>query len=368
MGEGKTTTIARTGHQARGTLYGLALRWTVGLAAALGSLLPGIARADIPMTYLRTRGPAANPIAHLGWGLIGVSLFVIAVIAISVFIGVMRGRPREPLDENGHPPVRRGANGMPWLYIGVGTTVVFLIGCAVWTFIVLAETSAPPGGDPPSITLDITGHQWWWEAQYHKKGQPKRTFVTANEFHIPVGQPVRIRLRSDNVIHSFWVPELAGKTDVIPGQTNQAWLEAYQPGDYRVQCTEYCGLQHAHMALHVIAQPARQFQAWWNQQIKPAAAPTTAAEQRGRRVFQGHCAVCHTVRGANFFAEGQLGPDLTHVMSRRMIGAGLVPNNTGHLAAWIANAQALKPGVDMPTMNLTSQQLVDVVSYVNSLR
>ncbi len=339
--------------------------WLAGLAAICLAALPAVARAGAPLEYLSTEGPAANPIAVLGWGLLIVSMVVITVIVVSVLIGVLRRRPPEPLDEAGRPPLSRGGNGMPWLYIGISSSVVVLLGCAVWTFVVLAETAQPP--ERPVLTVDVTAHQWWWEVQYHQRGGAERSFVTANEIHIPVGKPVRVRLRSADVIHSFWVPALAGKTDVIPGMVNKAWLEAQKPGVYRGQCAEYCGLQHAHMAFQVVAQQPKTFKAWWKDQVQPAASPVTAAERRGRMDFQGRCSICHTVRGAGFTAAGQLGPDLTHVASRRMIASGLLPNTTGNMAAWIANAQALKPGTGMPTMDLQSKQLLDIVSYVQSL-
>lgn len=333
--------------------------------ATLLMLLPCSVRAASPMTYLLSAGAAAHPVMRLAWGLLAVSVIVILVITAFVLLGVLRKRPAMPLDAAGRPPVSHGGNGLPWIYIGVGISSVVLFGCTVWMYVVLAAVAQPPGD--PKLTLDVTGHQWWWEVRYRREGQPGRTFLTANEIHLPVGQPVRVRLISDNVIHSFWVPQLAGKMDVIPGQTNVAWLEADKPGVYRGQCTEYCGVQHAHMALQVVAEDGQKFKAWWDHQLQKPKPPASAQARRGQQVFQSHCSVCHTVRGAGFSAHGIVGPDLTHVMSRRRIAAGTLLNTTGYLAAWIANAQALKPGVEMPTMDLTSRQLVDVVAYVKTL-
>lgn len=328
-------------------------------------IMPGAALADFPMTYLdHTAGPAANRLANLGWGLLGVSLFVILFITLAVLIGVLRNRWQEPEGPFGGPLISPGPSGLAWIYLGVGVSILALLACAVWTFFILAAIAAPPGN--PEVTLEVTGHQWWWEVRYRKAGEPARTFITANEIHIPVGQPVRIRLIGADVIHSFWVPQLAGKTDVIPGQTNLAWIEADQAGVYRGQCTEYCGLQHAHMALHVVAQAPGEFKAWWDHQLRDAAPPISPEAQRGQQVFEQHCSVCHTVRGLGG-SHGQLGPDLTHLMSRRMIAAGTLPNTTGYLAAWIENAQALKPGAAMPTLALPSSELLAVVSYVQTL-
>ncbi|HET8701133.1 MAG TPA: cytochrome c oxidase subunit II [Nitrococcus sp.] len=331
---------------------------------AIALLLPCAAWADYPMTYLGgTAGPIANRLSNLGWGLIGVSLLVAIFIALAVPVGILRNRAKGYEGRVG-PPVSHGGNGLPWVYIGVSVSALLLIGSAIWTFFVMAATAAPPGN--PKITLDVTGHQWWWEVRYRKEGEPKRTFLTANEIHIPVGQPVRIRLIGVDVIHSFWVPRLIGKTDVIPGQTNLAWIEADSPGVYRGQCTEYCGLQHAHMALHVVAQTPEKFKAWWDHQLQDAVPPTSPAARGGQRIFEQHCSVCHTVRGLGG-NHGKLGPDLTHLMSRRMIAAGTLPNTTGYLAAWIENAPSLKPGVDMPTLALPVKQLQAVLSYVQTL-
>ncbi len=330
-------------------------------------MLPCSAFAAPPLTYMLSSGAPAHPVMRLNWGLLAISVIVVLFIGFSVLFGVLRKRPSMPLDAQGRPPLLRGGTGLPWIYIGVGISTVVLFGSTVWMFVVLAQVAQPP---PDSkLTLKVTGHQWWWEVRYEEAGKPGRTFLTANEIHIPVGQPVRVLLTSENVIHSFWVPRLsAGKMDVIPGQTNIDWIEADEPGVYRGQCTEYCGVQHAHMAMQVIAEKPDKFKAWWDHQLQEAGAPTTAAAQRGQRVFNTHCSICHTVRGGGFIAQGILGPDLTHLMSRRKIAAATLPNTTGYLAGWVANAQAQKPGVAMPTMDLSSQQLVDVVAYLETLK
>ncbi|HET6632400.1 MAG TPA: cytochrome c oxidase subunit II [Rhodanobacteraceae bacterium] len=337
------------------------MRRASGIALAL--LLSPLAAQAAPMGYLSTHGASANPITSLGWGLLVLSLFVVAFISLAVLVGIWWKR-RGPLDEAGWPVLSRGRNGMPWLLVGVPVSIVLLCLSALWTFFALAAVASPPGNPP--ITLDITGHQWWWEVKYEYYGKPELTFVTANEIHLPVGQPVRVRLKTADVIHSFWVPKLAGKTDLIPGQTNIAWLEADKAGIYRGQCGEFCGLQHAHMALYVVAQPAQAFRSWWDHQLSLATVPATAKALHGSQVFQSRCAICHTVRGLGG-SQGGMGPDLTHLMSRRTIAAGTLPNKVGYLAAWISNAQAIKPGAGMPTESLSSEQLQALLAYVQSL-
>jgi cytochrome c oxidase subunit 2 len=177
---------------------------------------------------------------------------------------------------------------------------------------------------------------------------------------------VRGELASTDVIHSFWIPQLAGKMDVIPGQTNVMWLQADRPGVYRGQCGEYCGAQHAHMALALVADPPEAYRAWIDGQLREAAAPASATAQRGHDAFVAHCGACHTVRGAG--AGGILGPDLTHLMSRRTLAAGLLANTPGNLAAWIADSQALKPGSRMPRLALSGPELASVVAYLETLK
>jgi cytochrome c oxidase subunit 2 len=260
------------------------------------------------------------------------------------------------------PEVMRDVGGTSWIYIGSGITLLVLFGTTIWVLLVLSAVAAP--AKKPAMTIEVSGHQWWWEARY-QGGDAAKTLVTANEIHIPVGEPVHLRLVSNDVIHSFWIPKLAGKTDMIPGQVNYAWLQADHPGTYRGQCGEFCGAQHAHMALYVIAQERPAFDAWMQAQLADAATPANALVLRGQQVFLTRCSVCHAVRGTD--AGGALGPDLTHLMSRATIGAGALPNNTGSLEGWIANAQAIKPGARMPPQNLSPEELHAVSAYLQTL-
>lgn len=316
---------------------------------------------ETPLNYMRSAGPAADPLTQLGWGLLIISLLVTLIIAVLLVLAIFRRRGKANVDAQGRLPLGRGAGGMSWIYIGVGISTVVLFATTIWTLLTLSAVASP--AVKPALTLEVTGHQWWWEVKYLNDA-PSQTFVTANEIHIPVGKPVRVKVATSDVIHSFWVPQLAGKIDVIPGQNNSLWLQADQPGDYAGQCMEYCGTQHAHMAFHVIAQDPAEFAAWRRQQLAPAS-PAGTSVQRGQQVFMLRCSVCHTVRGT--MAGGRLGPDLTHVASRSTIAAGQLPNNTATLAAWITGAQTLKPGCRMPSIQLTAQELNNVVAYLGSL-
>ncbi len=316
-------------------------------------------RADAPMTYLATAGPHADPVTALTWALIVLSLAVMAIIAILVSVGVIVRRARG----GATPQLRDPGGGTRWFAIGLTLTGIAIVVSAVWTFAVVAEVNSPSA--KPALTIHVIAHQWWWEARY-LPDQPGQAFDTANEIHIPVGQPVLVELSGADVIHSFWIPALAGKTDTIPGRTNITWLQADRAGVYRGQCTEYCGAQHAHMAVYAVADPPAAFAAWRAAQLAPAAAPATPQAQAGLGVFQAHCAVCHTVRGAG--AEGILGPDLTHLMSRRTIAAGALPNRVGSLGGWIANPQAVKPDAKMPATNLSGPELGALLAYLETLK
>jgi cytochrome c oxidase subunit 2 len=234
----------------------------------------------------------------------------------------------------------------------------------IWTLVVLADINGP--STPAKVTLRITGYQWWWKVEYLDRKNPSRSFVTANEIHIPVGEPIGIEFIGGDVIHSFWIPQLAGKTDTIPGQRNLMWLEANRPGIYRGQCTEYCGEQHAHMAMFVIAEPRKKFESWWNDQVKPAPPAATPKIIRGKNEFVYYCGACHKVRGT--MAGGNVAPELTHLMSRHTIAAGTLPNNIAGLSAWIANPQAIKPDNHMPVPYLSGPELDDIRSFLITLK
>lgn len=332
-------------------------------------LMPGLALAlsngawaATPMSYLRTFGPAGYPVTRLGWGLGTISVSVVVIITLLLLGGLFRRRDRRAMSDPHALAVRRDAGGMAWIYIGVGLSSLVLIGAMIWTLVVTAVVAHPSG--KPALTVQVRASQWWWALRYDT-GQPSRMFISANEIHIPVGQPVRFEVTSTDVIHSLWVPKLGGKIDVIPGQTNVTWLQADQPGIYRGQCAVFCGAQHARMALQVIAQTPADFHAWQQLQLTDAPTPATPAESEGQMVFQSHCAGCHTVRGSD--AAGLVGPDLSHLMSRRTLAAGALPNTPGKLAGWIVHPQSIKPGSRMPDQVLPGAQLSALIAYLQTL-
>jgi len=301
--------------------------------------------------------PASVPaelIHELGLVLyIGSAVILTGVIALALY--AVFSRPREISEKS-------------WV-IGGGVIfpTVVLTGLLIYSLYVGNLLSAGPAR-PAEIV--VSGKLWWWEARYStgvKSGAGSQA-VLANELYIPVGRPVEIALRSDNVIHSFWVPALAGKVDMIPGRTNRLVLEARTPGVYRGQCAEFCGMQHAWMAFHVVAVPEETYQRWLASQAAPATEPVDALQRRGRDAFlREGCGACHAVRGTA--AEGTLGPDLTHVGGRLSIAAGRLENHAGTLAGWIADSQSIKPGNLMPAgYNLSGEELRAVAAYLGSLK
>lgn len=248
------------------------------------------------------------------------------------------------------------------LAVTVSTALLFVLLIAdIRTDRTLARLSLEEG-----LHIRLIGHQWWWEARYDD-AQPSRMFTTANELHIPVGQPVILTLQSADVIHSFWVPNLHGKKDLIPGRSATIRLRADKPGVYRGQCAEFCGYQHARMALLVIAEPPAQYQAWAERQRQPAPEPIDAQQRRGRDFFlSSTCAMCHSVQGTT--AQALFGPDLTHVGSRKYLAAGTLQNNRGNLTAWILDPHRFKPGVNMPPHTLKPDEIQALMSYLETLQ
>jgi cytochrome c oxidase subunit II len=218
-----------------------------------------------------------------------------------------------------------------------------------------------------AVHIEVTSHQWWWSARYDDPKDASRMFTVANELHIPAGRPVILTLHSSDVIHSLWVPNLAGKKDLIPGRTATLTLRADKPGVYRGQCAEFCGAQHAWMAFTVTADPPEQYEKWANSQRAPSAKPYDDLTRRGQQVFMGStCVMCHAIGGTE--ASGQQGPDLTHLASRRTLAAGTLPNDSQHLASWITQPAAHKPGVNMPAHAFSPEDLQALVAYLGSLQ
>jgi cytochrome c oxidase subunit 2 len=252
----------------------------------------------------------------------------------------------------------------------VGVTALILLGWLVTSIsagrplTALAQSGVPRRGEP--LTINLTAQQWWWDVEYAAP-EAQQQLRTANEIRIPVGRPVVLRMSSTDVIHSFWVPNLHGKRDLIPGYTSTTWLQADSAGVYRGQCAEFCGLQHAKMGLVVVAMPRAEFEAWYRSQLLPAAAPTDSVRRRGQQVFlTSSCMLCHSIRGTT--AGGRLGPDLTHLGSRQMLAAASIPNTRGYLGGWMVDPQRIKPGVHMPPNNLSPQDLQALIAYLEGLR
>jgi cytochrome c oxidase subunit 2 len=293
------------------------------------------------------------------------AILVVVIITAFLLWALFRRRPGPAPALPGTAPVERSGGGVAWIYVGVAATTVVLLAFTSWTVVTLAAVSRPAPGKSP-FTVEITGHQWWWEVNYLGHDGPSRNFTTANEIHIPTGQPIEVRLKTADVIHSFWVPALTGKTDLIPGQTNASWMEADHPGIYRGQCTEYCGQQHAHMAFAVIAEAPDKFKTWWDHQLEsaPPTVPKTITDAENS--FIAKCGICHAVRGTR--AGGIVGPDLSHLMQRRTIAANTLPNRPGYLSAWIADPQHIKPGNFMPRLDISAADLNRIRRFLATLQ
>jgi cytochrome c oxidase subunit 2 len=226
------------------------------------------------------------------------------------------------------------------------------------------ETDIPPHSNP--LVVIVTGHQWWWEFSYVDSVAENRV-TTANELHVPVGRPVILRLKSSDVIHSFWVPNMHGKRDAIPGYTTLMWFIADKPGSYQGQCAEFCGYEHARMGFLLQAEAPEKFAAWITAAKQAAIEPTDSIAKRGKEVFLSMpCASCHTIGGTK--AGGHVGPPLTHIASQSTLAAASYPNNTGYLTAWIVDPQSLKPGANMPQNVLSPQDLRALVHYLQTLK
>lgn len=325
--------------------------------AVVALLLAGCGNAP---NVFAPKGPAAAEIAYLGWWLVGLGSAVFVLVMGLLFYASFRRRGVETEAEDGRrlPP---SPTTNRWVLVGgVMFPTVILAVVLFFTITTLQALSArEPNND---LTIEVIGRQWWWEVHY-----PNQQIVTANEIHMPVGQPVRMVLKAGDVIHSFWVPDLHGKLDMIPGQENEFWLQADHAGEYWGECTEFCGLQHAKMNFVVVAENAEDFTRWLERERQPAAAPTDPLLQEGQALFlDSTCAYCHAIQGTA--AVGTLGPDLTHLASRRTLAAGAVRNTPGHLAGWIVDPQHIKPGNLMPASHYSGPELQALLAYLLSLR
>jgi cytochrome c oxidase subunit 2 len=313
-----------------------------------------VAACDGPQSALDPHGPRARELADLWWimaaGAVVIWLFVVGCAAYATRI-----QPGAHEDFAGTAFIVGG---------GVALPMVVLSSLLVYSFLLEREPVAIPG---EALRIEVTGKRWWWEVRYFPPGTDEPV-VSANELRLPVGQPVELSLRSTDVIHSFWIPKLAGKTDMIPGRVNRMVIQAETPGVFRGQCAEYCGGPHALMAFYAVAMAPDDFDPWLEREARPARIPEADLLAQGGELFLASgCGTCHTIRGTP--ANGQLGPDLTHVGGRVSLGAGILPNNVGTIAGWIAATQHLKPGNLMPSFNAFSgSELRALAAYLESLQ
>ena len=304
---------------------------------------------------LDPQSPQARAIYDLGIvsAIVFVLIFVLVAGGIVYAIFRFRGREDEP-----DPKQFAGSERVEIIW----TVIPFLI--VVFLFVLtlrgMNRADPPPA---PSPDLVVTGHQFWWEAEYPASGA-----VTANEIHIPAGKPLTVRLDSKDVLHEFWVPKLARKMSTVPGQPNHIWLQADKPGVYIGTCSEFCGIQHAWMRILVVAEEPSKFEEWQKAQLQPGQPASSDAAAKGLALFQtSTCINCHAIRGVPG-ADARVAPDLTHVASRRQLGAGILENNPANMRQWLKNPQHIKPGALMPDFIFTDQQLHQLGEYLDALR
>jgi cytochrome c oxidase subunit II len=296
---------------------------------------------------------------------LGDSMFITAgVVLVLVLVALLWAALRR---RGGAPPVADSATErrMRSVVIGAtGVTAVILFVFLIFDVSVGRTITTNPGNN--AVQIRVTGHQWWWEIQY-RDSLPKNWVTTANEIHIPVGYPVSFELRSTDVIHSFWPPNLSPKRDQIPGDENSLWFQADSAGLFRGVCAEFCGHQHAKMAFLVVAEPAGDFENWLARQRDTALTPTDSLARRGKDVFMASsCVMCHAISGTP--AGSRVGPDLTHLASRRTLAAGTLPNTRENLTGWIVDPQVIKPGARMPPNQLSGPDLLALVAYLETLK
>jgi cytochrome c oxidase subunit 2 len=313
-------------------------------------------------SVLASAGPLAARTERLWWFSFwvaaGVYVLTMGFLVWSIARARRRARDGEPMAAGSDQRMTRAVS------YGSGATVVILLLFLGFDLSVGRTLSPIPSKRP--LTIEVAGHQWWWEATYADTSAHGR-FTTANEVHIPVGEPVLFLLEARDVIHSIWVPNLAGKKDLVPGYTTSFWFQADTAGVYRGQCAEFCGTQHAKMAMFIVAEPRAKFDAWVANQREPAKTPTDESAQRGKEVFvTSSCAMCHSIEGTE--AGSKVGPDLTHLASRSTIAAGTLPNTRSALSNWIRDAQASKPGVKMPPTALAPRDLAALLTYLEGLK
>lgn len=310
--------------------------------------------SSIPSSIFNPQAPHAQAISHLFVVTLFVCAAIFSIVTGAVIFSLIKFRWREGEAE----PEQFAGNKTVEIIWSVIPLIIVIV---LFALTVRAmQVSDPPAPKDPDLV--VVGHQWWWEAQYPKSG-----VITANEIHIPVGHPMSVRLDATDVLHEFWVPELTRKMTTVPHAQNHIWLEADKPGTYAGICSEYCGTQHAWMRFLVVAESQEQFDAWQKAQLAPAPAPDTPEKVAGWNVFRSmSCINCHAIGGTE--AKARVAPDLTHLASRKQIGAGVIDNTPENLRRWMHNPQDVKPGVKMPNFNFTDEQLTQIVTYFETLK
>lgn len=334
------------------------------MTAALAALLelPGFTSNQ---TSLNPVGPGAAHIEREFALIFWITAVVYCIVLAVLVVTVMRNRNRLDIVPDPQPTTpesdRRATRAVA---AAIGVTFLLIATMLIGSF----RTSRALGAmnKQQSLTIQVYGHQWWWEVVY-QNSESDKIVTTANEIHVPVGVPVMIDGKSADVIHSFWAPNIQGKRDLIPGYDNNIVLQVDHPGRWRGQCAEFCGEQHAHMSFYMVAESPVRFQEWLQEQAMSAPSPTSPQEQRGQQVFLSHpCVMCHSIRGTT--ANARMGPDLTHLASRSTIAAGALPNTVGNLGGWILNAQSIKPGARMPPNQMSGADLQDLLAYLETLK
>jgi len=308
---------------------------------------------NFEQSALSPAGPQSGSLGFLWWTF----FWTCAIVYVLVMVVLMVALKRPRAEASHEPKLKR------WVIGATTASTVVLFGLLVASVATGRATSDLSTGG--ALQIKLTGYQWWWKAEYEHAAWSRR-ITTANELHVPVGQPVTLTLTAADVIHSFWIPNLHGKRDLIPGEVNQISLRADRPGVYRGQCAEFCGLQHAHMVLYVVAEDKPSFDKWYANQVKPASEPA-GQEAQGKQVFmQGPCSLCHSIRGTT--AGGESAPDLTHLKARARIGAGTLDNSPDELRRWVANPHSVKPGVRMPANTIEPNDMKALIAYLETLR
>jgi len=310
---------------------------------------------DTPMSTVVARSDFARAILHV-YSIVTWATAIIGVLVfVALFVTLLRFRAR-PGDTT-LPRQTRGHTLLEIAWTIAPALALLVIAIPTIQVVFRTQSAATP---PDALQVTVRGWQWWWEFRY-----PQLDLVTANELHLPAGRRVVLKLDGPDVIHSFWIPQLGGKRDIIPGRLNQITLTPERPGEYWGQCAEFCGASHANMGMRAIVQTAADFDAWVAQQ-RAAPAEATGPAAAGKAVFAGSaCVGCHTIKGVS---AGMLGPDLTHFGSRAMLAAGMWPNTPDNVAAWVKDPQRLKPGVKMPALGLTDDQAQAIAAYLTSLK